>query len=593
MCGIVGGVSPNPIYNYLIEGLKTIEYRGYDSAGIAVLSNKKVEIHRVLGRVQDLDEAIVKPLLSPIGIGHTRWATHGKPSVANAHPHMSSSGLFTIIHNGVIENFRNLKKSLVEKGYDFHSETDTEVIANLLEDNFLKTKDVLLALKETMLQLKGSYALAILFTGEMDKVFFAKNHSPLLIGHAEDGNFLASDYLPMLKVASQFLAVEDRQYGYVSQRDVALYGLEKNEPLAFSYHKTNLKAQVLDLNGYDHYMLKEIEEADQCLNLLIANYYDGEKYLFNHKMIKEMQEADNIVFLACGTSYHACLIGSEYMRRSGKRSDVYIASEWAYNPYSSGNKTVYIVVSQSGETADLINCMAIIKKIGSTVITISNTQGSTLARNAKYTILLYAGVEVAVASTKAYVAQVAVLAMIVGALNRKTNVVDDLLLVIKAQRIIIENHQKVIELAEFIATKKDVYFLGRGLDYYLALECSLKLKEITYIHSEAFPGGELKHGPIALIEQDTPVIGFCSDPTTAEQMRSNMHEVEARGARIIIISSQSLSQTGDDFVVSDLPLYLTPLIKVIFGQYLAYYVALKRGLNIDKPRNLAKSVTVE
>lgn len=593
MCGIVGGVSPNPIYNYLIEGLKTIEYRGYDSAGIAVLSNKKVEIHRVLGRVQDLDEAIVKPLLSPIGIGHTRWATHGKPSVANAHPHMSSSGLFTIIHNGVIENFRNLKKSLVEKGYDFHSETDTEVIANLLEDNFLKTKDVLLALKETMLQLKGSYALAILFTGEMDKVFFAKNHSPLLIGHAEDGNFLASDYLPMLKVASQFLAVEDRQYGYVSQRDVALYGLEKNEPLAFSYHKTNLKAQVLDLNGYDHYMLKEIEEADQCLNLLIANYYDGEKYLFNHEMIKEMQEADNIVFLACGTSYHACLIGSEYMRRSGKRSDVYIASEWAYNPYSSGNKTVYIVVSQSGETADLINCMAIIKKIGSTVITISNTQGSTLARNAKYTILLYAGVEVAVASTKAYVAQVAVLAMIVGALNRKTNVVDDLLLVIKAQRIIIENHQKVIELAEFIATKKDVYFLGRGLDYYLALECSLKLKEITYIHSEAFPGGELKHGPIALIEQDTPVIGFCSDPTTAEQMRSNMHEVEARGARIIIISSQSLSQTGDDFVVSDLPLYLTPLIKVIFGQYLAYYVALKRGLNIDKPRNLAKSVTVE
>ena len=593
MCGIVGGVSPNPIYNYLIEGLKTIEYRGYDSAGIAVLSNKKVEIHRVLGRVQDLDEAIVKPLLSPIGIGHTRWATHGKPSVANAHPHMSSSGLFTIIHNGVIENFRNLKKSLVEKGYDFHSETDTEVIANLLEDNFLKTKDVLLALKETMLQLKGSYALAILFTGEMDKVFFAKNHSPLLIGHAEDGNFLASDYLPMLKVASQFLAVEDRQYGYVSQRDVALYGLEKNEPLAFSYHKTNLKAQVLDLNGYDHYMLKEIEEADQCLNLLIANYYDGEKYLFNHEMIKEMQEADNIVFLACGTSYHACLIGSEYMRRSGKRSDVYIASEWAYNPYSSGNKTVYIVVSQSGETADLINCMAIIKKIGSTVITISNTQGSTLARNAKYTILLYAGVEVAVASTKAYVAQVAVLAMIVGALNRKTNVVDDLLLVIKAQRIIIENHQKVIELAEFIATKKDVYFLGRGLDYYLALECSLKLKEITYIHSEAFPGGELKHGPIALIEQDTPVIGFFSDPTTAEQMRSNMHEVEARGARIIIISSQSLSQTGDDFVVSDLPLYLTPLIKVIFGQYLAYYVALKRGLNIDKPRNLAKSVTVE
>jgi glucosamine--fructose-6-phosphate aminotransferase (isomerizing) len=340
-------------------------------------------------------------------------------------------------------------------------------------------------------------------------------------------------------------------------------------------------------------MLKEIEEADSCVKLLVDNYYDGKSFLFDNEMMRQIKEADNIVFLACGTSYHACLLGSRFFKNAGKISDVYIASEWAYNPYTSGKKTVYIFMSQSGETADLIHCLSVAKKMDGTIITITNTQGSTLSRSADHTLLLYAGIEVAVASTKAYVAQVSALALLAGALNDDASVIADLEAVIAAQQSVIDNHDKIKNLAAFVSGKNDVYFLGRGLDYDLALECSLKLKEITYIHSEAFPGGELKHGPIALIEKDTPVIGFISDAKTELAMRSNLHEVEARGARVIVVSSITLAHPEDDFVVPYAPKYLSSLVKVLFGQYLAYYVALQRGLNIDKPRNLAKSVTVE
>jgi glucosamine--fructose-6-phosphate aminotransferase (isomerizing) len=592
MCGIVGGVSNKPIRNYLIEGLKTIEYRGYDSAGIAVFNGKKAEIYKVRGRVEDLDNKLEKRIDGLVGIGHTRWATHGEPSVINAHPHASKSGLFSIVHNGVIENFRAVKNALMEKGYSFLSETDTEVIANVIEENYRHTGDVYKAISKMMSDVKGSYALAILFSKEPDIIYFAKNRSPLLIGRGQNGNFLASDYLPMLKVADQFVTISDYQYGSISLDDIKMFG-RNDQPLPIVFHKTKLKPEALDLNGYPHYMLKEIEEADSCVKLLVDNYYDGKSFLFDKEMMRQIKEADNIVFLACGTSYHACLLGSRFFRKAGKISDVYIASEWAYNPYTSGKKTVYIFMSQSGETADLIHCLSVAKKMDGTIITITNTQGSTLSRSADHTLLLYAGIEVAVASTKAYVAQVSALALLAGALNDDASVIADLEAVIAAQQSVIDNHDKIKNLASFVSGKNDVYFLGRGLDYDLALECSLKLKEITYIHSEAFPGGELKHGPIALIEKDTPVIGFISDAKTELAMRSNLHEVEARGARVIVVSSITLAHPEDDFVVPYAPKYLSSLVKVLFGQYLAYYVALKRGLNIDKPRNLAKSVTVE
>lgn len=592
MCGIVGGVSNKPIRNYLIEGLKTIEYRGYDSAGIAVFNGKKAEIYKVRGRVEDLDNKLEKRIDGLVGIGHTRWATHGEPSVINAHPHASKSGLFSIVHNGVIENFRAVKNALMEKGYSFLSETDTEVIANVIEENYRHTGDVYKAISKMMSDVKGSYALAILFNKEPDIIYFAKNRSPLLIGRGQNGNFLASDYLPMLKVADQFVTISDYQYGSISLHDIKMFG-RNDHPLPIVFHETELKPEALDLNGYPHYMLKEIEEADSCVKLLVDNYYDGKSFLFDKEMMRKIKEADNIVFLACGTSYHACLLGSRFFRNAGKISDVYIASEWAYNPYTSGSITVYIFMSQSGETADLIHCLSVAKKMNGTIITITNTQGSTLSRSADHTLLLYAGIEVAVASTKAYVAQVSALALLAGALNDDAPVIADLEAVIAAQQSVIDNHDKIKNLASFVSGKNDVYFLGRGLDYDLALECSLKLKEITYIHSEAFPGGELKHGPIALIEKDTPVIGFISDAKTELAMRSNLHEVEARGARVIVVSSITLAHPEDDFVVPYAPKYLSSLVKVLFGQYLAYYVALKRGLNIDKPRNLAKSVTVE
>ena len=592
MCGIVGGVSNKPIRNYLIEGLKTIEYRGYDSAGIAVFNGKKAEIYKVRGRVEDLDNKLEKRIDGLVGIGHTRWATHGEPSVINAHPHASKSGLFSIVHNGVIENFRAVKNALMEKGYSFLSETDTEVIANVIEENYRHTGDVYKAISKMMSDVKGSYALAILFNKEPDIIYFAKNRSPLLIGRGQNGNFLASDYLPMLKVADQFVTISDYQYGSISLDDIKMFG-RNDHPLSIVFHETELKPEALDLNGYPHYMLKEIEEADSCVKLLVDNYYDGKSFLFDKEMMRKIKEADNIVFLACGTSYHACLLGSRFFKNAGKISDVYIASEWAYNPYTSGKKTVYIFMSQSGETADLIHCLSVAKKMDGTIITITNTQGSTLSRSADHTLLLYAGIEVAVASTKAYVAQVSALALLAGALNDDASVIADLEAVIAAQQSVIDNHDKIKNLASFVSGKNDVYFLGRGLDYDLALECSLKLKEITYIHSEAFPGGELKHGPIALIEKDTPVIGFISDAKTELAMRSNLHEVEARGARVIVVSSITLAHPEDDFVVPYAPKYLSSLVKVLFGQYLAYYVALKRGLNIDKPRNLAKSVTVE
>lgn len=592
MCGIVGGVSNKPIRNYLIEGLKTIEYRGYDSAGIAVFNGKKAEIYKVRGRVEDLDNKLEKRIDGLVGIGHTRWATHGEPSVINAHPHASKSGLFSIVHNGVIENFRAVKNALMEKGYSFLSETDTEVIANVIEENYRHTGDVYKAISKMMSDVKGSYALAILFSKEPDIIYFAKNRSPLLIGRGQDGNFLASDYLPMLKVADQFVTISDYQYGSISLDDIKMFG-RNDHPLPIVFHEMELKPEALDLNGYPHYMLKEIEEADSCVKLLVDNYYDGKSFLFDKEMMRKIKEADNIVFLACGTSYHACLLGSRFFKNAGKISDVYIASEWAYNPYTSGKKTVYIFMSQSGETADLIHCLSVAKKMDGTIITITNTQGSTLSRSADHTLLLYAGIEVAVASTKAYIAQVSALALLAGALNDDASVIADLEAVIAAQQSVIDNHDKIKNLASFVSGKNDVYFLGRGLDYDLALECSLKLKEITYIHSEAFPGGELKHGPIALIEKDTPVIGFISDAKTELAMRSNLHEVEARGARVIVVSSITLAHPEDDFVVPYAPKYLSSLVKVLFGQYLAYYVALKRGLNIDKPRNLAKSVTVE
>lgn len=594
MCGIVGGISSRDVKKYIIQGLKTLEYRGYDSAGIALVNNGKIDLTRVKGGVDLLDKAVADHVPVSVGVGHTRWATHGEPSVKNAHPQNSMNNYFSIVHNGVIDNFRTLKAKLIDQGFTFRSDTDTEIIANLLEHYYIKFgNNIILALKKTISELRGSYALAIIFKGDEEHIYFAKMRSPLVIGKGKDGMYLGSDYMPMIKDADEFYTVGDGQYGFITRTELKVFNDGIEEPLRIKYHKAEIDNFDIGLEGYPHYMLKEIEESTQVVRRLLDYYYDGSKYLFDKNLIKTIKKAQKLVFIAAGTSYHASLIARRYFFNYGKNVDVFVASEWAYYPYVTDPDSVFIFVSQSGETADLIRCVDIVKERGNTIITVTNSKGSTLDRLADFTLLLYAGYEVSVASTKAYTAQVTLFSLLIGALRDNHNTISDFYAVIKAQEKIIEQKEDIHEIAKVIAKAHDVYFLGRGLDHDVALEASLKLKEITYLHSEAFPGGELKHGPIALITKDTPVIGFVSDPLTADAIRSNFEEVKARGARVFVFSPKSLSREEDAIIVPTTKNYLAPLTMGIVGQYLAYFVAIELGTNIDKPRNLAKSVTVE
>lgn len=592
MCGIVGGIGHFNIYEYIINGLKSLDYRGYDSAGIALKTPGDVYVYKTVGRVSGLENIVPNIEQVTLGIGHTRWATHGAPSEVNCHPHQSFHEQFIIVHNGVIDNYRELKEKLITLGYEFKSETDTEVIANLLEEKYIANhKDVLKAIYTSLQELKGSFALAIIAKDCDQRLYFAKRHSPLLIGIGNDGNYLASDALPMIKKSNTFVDLENEQYGYITDTEVKVFKKEQEVELRYTTRTAELLNR--DLGDYPHYMLKEIEEAPNCISRLISNYYDGKKYLFSADLLKVLRESDNIIFIACGTSYYASLMGKEYMENAGKRSEAYIGSEWAYYPHMGGKKPFFIIVSQSGETADLIRCLQIINQNGYPSLTITNTKGSTLEREATYSCLLYAGVEIAVASTKAYSAQVSLMALLKGAMEGNTDIIHDLRITCEALKVTMSYKEKFHDIAKKIKHKKNIFFLGRGFDYNLCLEASLKLKEITYIHSEAFPGGELKHGPIALIEKGTPVFGYISDPHIEMQLRSNYHEVEARGAKVISIVSESLKKDGDTITVPDTPVYLSALVKVMVAQYIAYYTAFELGVDIDKPRNLAKSVTVE
>lgn len=592
MCGIVGGIGDFDIRGFIIDGLKSLDYRGYDSAGLALKTPNQVRIFKTVGRVSALEKKVPELVDVTLGIGHTRWATHGAPTEENCHPQQSTYGKFTIVHNGVIDNYRELKLRLLNEGYKFSSDTDTEVIANLIDEKYaISKKNTLEAIRLAISELKGSFALAIIKRSSDHKIYFAKRHSPLLIGVGNHSHFLASDALPMIKLCHKFIDLENDQYGYIAENEIKV--LKNGEEVALRYTERQAELLNRDLGDYPHYMLKEIEESPACIQHLIDNYFDGHSYLFSPLLLKALQNASDIIFIACGTSYYASLIGKHYMEKIGKRSEAYIASEWAYYPHFGGNNPLFILVSQSGETADLIHCLQIINEKGYPSLTITNTKGSTLEREATFSLLLYAGVEIAVASTKAYSAQVSLMALLMGALQNDTSVVQDLHLTRQVLKETMNMKEEFHQIAREIQPHQNIFFLGRGLDYYLCLEASLKLKEITYIHSEAFPGGELKHGPIALIEKGTPVFGYISDSITEAQLRSNYHEVEARGAQMISVASKSLSRPTDRIVVGDTSLDLSVLVKVMVAQYIAYYTALEKGADIDKPRNLAKSVTVE
>ncbi len=591
MCGIVGGIGNIDFHNYLIEGLKKLDYRGYDSAGLAFMKGGKVELHRAMGKVSDLEAITPKFTGASVGIAHTRWATHGEPSEINAHPQKSNEGIFYIVHNGVIENFRELKSALRQEGYIFYSKTDTEVIANLLESHYKKEKDVLRAIEETQAELQGSYACAIIFALDPEHLYFMKNASPLLIGLDGEANYLASDAVPMIPYCNKFIDVEDGEYGRLTASDFEVY--RDGKPQEPHYTERNAALLTHDLGDYPHYMLKEIEETPACIRRLVENYFDGTSFLFDQGMINALKKADYVLFLACGTSSYASEVGVRYMRELGKNSDAVIASEWAYDPFIKARNPVYILLSQSGETADLIHCLKIINERGGTSIAITNSKGSTIERKSTYACLLYAGLEVAVASTKSYADQVVFLALLKAAVEGDTDVIKDIRSAIAAQKTVIKQKEDIHEIAKKVKGISDAFFVGRGFDFLACKEGTLKLKEIAYVHSEAYPGGELKHGPIALIQPGTCVFCSISEERLSSQMRNNLEELKARGADIILFSRKALQKKGDAFSYPDIPEYLSPLLSVLCFQYLSYYVALEKDLPIDKPRNLAKSVTVE
>lgn len=595
MCGIVGCIGKINTKKYLIDGLKTLDYRGYDSAGIAYLGeNNDVIICKTVGSVSLLDEKAPKEIISHIGIGHTRWATHGVPSDINSHPVQSMHKLITLVHNGVIENFQDLKQFLIGKGYKFESATDSEVIASLIEYKIEAQKlDIIHALKATMVELEGSFACSIIYKNDLSKLYLIKRSSPIMIGVGEDFNLIASDAVPIIEYTKKIIDLEDDELAVISDKEVKLFNSEL-EPKEIVYSNKEPSLLTRDLNGYPHFMLKEIEEIESVVRRLILSNFDGETFTFNKDMIHDLSESDNIIFIGCGTSYHASLVGARFFRRLGVDSDVFIASEWAYYPQISGKKPFVILLSQSGETADLIHCLRIIKEHNLKTLVVTNTKGSSLERGCDYSILLNAGLEISVASTKAYSAQVAALALLTSALKDRKKVVDDLNASCKIiSKIRVKEKKKIKKLAEKLKDNEHLFFLGRGYDYDFCLEASLKLKEISYIHSEAIPGGELKHGPIALISEGTPVIVFISDPNTASSMRNNIQEVKARGADVYVVSTRSLSKEDDFIIVDDYPIYLSSVAISSIAFYFAYYVSLAKGYNVDKPRNLAKSVTVE
>lgn len=600
MCGIVGYIGLNDAKEILLKGLEKLEYRGYDSSGIAVKNDSGVTIFKEKGRIADLRGAVDEKTIAHTGIGHTRWATHGVPSRDNAHPHQSNSGRLTLVHNGVIENYAILKREYL-KDVAFKSETDTEVIVQLIEKFVNDGLEVEEAFRQTLTLLEGSYAIALLDAENDETIFVAKNKSPLLIGVGKDFNVVASDAMAMLQVTDQFLELMDKEMVIVTNEEVTIKNLS-NEEVFREPFTAELDASDIEKGTYPHYMLKEVDEQPAVIRKIIQAYQNEEgKLAIDYSIAEAVTEADRIYIVACGTSYHAGLIGKQFIEKMTEIPvEVHVASEFTYNMPILSKKPLFIFISQSGETADSRAVLVAIKALGHKALTITNVPGSTLSREADYTLLLHAGPEIAVASTKAYTAQVAVLAILANVSGQFRNLefdfdlVKELGIVATAMEALCDSKEEMEAIAhEYLSVTRNCFFIGRSLDYYVGLEGALKLKEISYIQAEGFAGGELKHGTIALIEEGTPVIALATQAGVNLSIRGNVKEVVARGANPCIISMNGLEEEDDRFVIPEVNELLTPLISVIPMQLIAYYAALHRECDVDKPRNLAKSVTVE
>ena len=603
MCGIVGYVGKDKALPILINGLKNLEYRGYDSAGVAILSESKLNIVKNKGRIKNLEEILDYDKISGnIGIAHTRWATHGVPSRENAHPHMDSKHNFAVVHNGIIENYQELKEKLIHLGYTFVSETDTEVIPMLMEYYYEIEKDVFRAFQKTTSDLKGSYAILVISPLLPNSILVAKNNSPLVIGKSEDGIFAASDIPAIISYTKDFYFLEDGESALINE-DITFYDKDFKE-IQKNYKTIDWEVDATSKNGYEDYMLKEIHEQPKALEESLAGIVLNNKpvQFMNLSLDKNyLEQLSSIYIVACGTAMHAGLTGKYAIEKLCRIPvNVVVASEFRYQDPILDKHSLCIFISQSGETADTIAALKLARSNGAKTITVTNVFESSITREADYTIYTHAGPEIAVASTKAYTSQVGVLISLAiyiketlsGSSSDTDLLKKELLSIPKLMEDIMKDTEAYHMLAKEMMHVHDLYYIGRGNDYHTAMEGSLKLKEISYIHSEAYPAGELKHGPIALIDNGTYVMGIITDSKTSEKTWSNLEEVKSRGAKIILVTNQNIEED----IVIRIPLVnpiLAPLLAVIPLQFIAYYIAKEKGLDVDKPRNLAKSVTVE
>ena len=617
MCGIVGYIGKQKAVPILINGLKSLEYRGYDSAGIAILSNNKIDVIKDKGRVANIESnPLINTLTGTIGIGHTRWATHGIPSKTNSHPHLNNSKTIAVVHNGIIENYNELKAKLLQNNYTLLSETDSEVIPNLIDLN--NNGNILEAISKTLKELKGSYALGIISTELPNKIIIAKKNNPIVIGKGQNEFFIASDIPAIAKHTQDFYFLDDEQIAVISEDSISFYDINLNK-VNLPLKNIKFDIGVAEKNGYEDYMLKEIYEQPKAIRETIGSFLT-ENNPINLNINIDFKEINKIFIIACGTAMHAGMATKYAFEHFCQiPTEIDMASEFRYRNPIINHKTLCIFISQSGETADTIAAIKLAKANGAKTIGIINAIDSTMTRLVDTTLYTHAGPEIAVASTKAYTCQVTLLTILALYISEKLNI-EDLKNEIKTTKQdilnlpkLVENQLKNTDYIKEISNKSyknhDIYFIGRGQDYAVALEGSLKLKEISYIHSEAYASGELKHGPIALIENNTLVLGIATNPVTAPKTMSNIEEVIARGADTIFITNQnsttdelsenkSITKSDIEKVhylieVPEINTFLSPISTIIPMQLFAYYIAKAKNLDVDKPRNLAKSITVE
>ena len=606
MCGIVGVTGTKQSVSALIEGLERLEYRGYDSAGIYVndQTGNDYLVKRV-GRISNLKNALTDDIAGTAGIGHTRWATHGVPSEVNAHPQFSADERFYLVHNGVIENFEQLKQEYLAD-VNFVSQTDTEVIAQLIDrfvvDYKMDTQSAFLKVLH-LINDDSSYAFVLMDRETPDTLYVAKNKSPLLVGIGDGFNLVASDAVAMLKQTHTFMEIQDKEVVIVKPDKVTIHDFEGNEMKRDTF-RVDMDASAADKGTYPFYMLKEVDEQPAVMRKLVQEYLDEDgRPTIEAGLLNEMKKADRLYIIGAGTSYHAGLVGARMFERLTKiPTQVFISSEFAYEQPIMSEKPFFIFLTQSGETADSREVLVNIKKQGWPSLTITNVPKSTLSREASYTLLLHAGPEIAVASTKAYTAQVALQAILAKALGMtcdqqaatEFDLKQQLGIVAVGMQALVDGKEKLESIASrYLSEPRNAFYIGRVIDWSVALESALKLKEISYVQAEGFASGELKHGTIALIEEHTPVIGIITQDRTAGLTRSNLQEVVSRGASVLTIAAKHLAQPDDTIVLPDVDPLLTPLLSVVPAQLLAYYTSLGKGLDVDKPRNLAKSVTVQ